>query len=234
MPQLLHLVFGGELTDPQGTEFRDVSAIDLVGIFPDYATAFAAWKAKAQGSVDNAHMRYFIAHLHRLQRRPSAPAARRRSWAERRRRAHGRGRASLACCSGSTSRSPGGRAASRAGCSRAGGATAEEHPERLPERMGEAGPPRPDGPLVWFHAASVGEAASLLEMLRRLQLARRRLTCLVTTVTVTSAEFLAGAAARALHPPVRAGRRAALGPSASSTTGAPTSRSGPRASSGRR
>ena len=57
--------------------------------------------------------------------------------------------------------------------------------------MGEAGAPRPPGPLVWFHAASVGEAASLLEMLRRLQLARPEVTCLVTTVTVTSAAFLA-------------------------------------------
>ncbi|MFO1105911.1 MAG: DUF4170 domain-containing protein [Amaricoccus sp.] len=66
MPQLLHLVFGGELTETQGTEFRDVDKIDIVGIFPNYATAYAAWKGKAQGSVDNAHMRYFIAHLHRL------------------------------------------------------------------------------------------------------------------------------------------------------------------------
>ena len=66
MAQLLHLVYGGELVDPQTSEFRDVDAIDVVGIFPNYATAFAAWKAKAQGSVDNAHTRYFIAHLHRL------------------------------------------------------------------------------------------------------------------------------------------------------------------------
>lgn len=62
----LHLVFGGELVDPQSTEFRDVNALDIVGIFPDYATAFNAWKAAAQKTVDNAHMRYFIAHLHRL------------------------------------------------------------------------------------------------------------------------------------------------------------------------
>jgi hypothetical protein len=66
-PQLLHLVFGGELVDPGGTEFRDVGAIDLVGIYPNYATAYEAWKAKAQATVDNAHARYFIAHLHRLQ-----------------------------------------------------------------------------------------------------------------------------------------------------------------------
>jgi hypothetical protein len=64
--QLLHLVFGGELVDPQSTEFRDVSAIDIVGIFPNYGEAYKAWKGKAQATVDNAHMRYFIAHLHRL------------------------------------------------------------------------------------------------------------------------------------------------------------------------
>lgn len=62
----LHLVFGGELIDPQGTEFRDPSTIDVVGIFPDYASAFKAWKTAAQRTVDNAHTRYFIAHLHRL------------------------------------------------------------------------------------------------------------------------------------------------------------------------
>ncbi len=66
MAQRLHFVFGGELVDPQRGEFRDVAAIDMVGVFPDYAAAFAAWKGRAQGSVDNAHMRYFIAHLHRL------------------------------------------------------------------------------------------------------------------------------------------------------------------------
>lgn len=64
--QLLHLVFGGELTDLAGTEFRDLSKVDIVGVYPNYATAHAAWKAKAQGSVDNAHMRYFIVHMHRL------------------------------------------------------------------------------------------------------------------------------------------------------------------------
>jgi 3-deoxy-D-manno-octulosonic-acid transferase len=70
-------------------------------------------------------------------------------------------------------------------------AAGKEHPTRITERMGEAGMPRPEGPLVWFHAASVGEAASLLELLRRLQTARPGLTCLVTTVTVTSEQFLA-------------------------------------------
>jgi hypothetical protein len=64
--QLLHLVFGGELTDLNGIEFRDLSQLDIVGIYPNYATAYVAWKAKAQQTVDNAHMRYFIVHMHRL------------------------------------------------------------------------------------------------------------------------------------------------------------------------
>jgi hypothetical protein len=64
--QLLHLVFGGELKDPAGVEFRDLAKLDIVGMFPNYATAYVAWKAKAQQTVDNAHMRYFIVHLHRL------------------------------------------------------------------------------------------------------------------------------------------------------------------------
>ncbi len=64
--QLLHLVFGGELVSLNSVEFRDLNALDVVGIYPNYATAYAAWKAKAQQTVDNAHMRYFIVHLHRL------------------------------------------------------------------------------------------------------------------------------------------------------------------------
>jgi len=64
--QLLHLVFGGELRDLDGIEFRDLSSLDIVGIYPNYAEAFAAWKAAAQKSVDNATMRYFIVHMHRL------------------------------------------------------------------------------------------------------------------------------------------------------------------------
>ncbi|MBN9064054.1 MAG: inositol monophosphatase [Rhizobiales bacterium 65-9] len=64
--QLLHLVFGGELSSLEGVEFKDLSKLDIVGIFPDYASAQAAWKAKAQSSVDNAQMRYFVVHLHRL------------------------------------------------------------------------------------------------------------------------------------------------------------------------
>ena len=62
----MHLVFGGELKTLDGTEFRDLDALDIVGIYPDYQSAHAAWKAKAQASVDNAHMRYFVVHLHRL------------------------------------------------------------------------------------------------------------------------------------------------------------------------
>lgn len=63
--QLLHLVFGGELQEIGGTEFRDPANLDIVGIFPNYATAVVAWRAKAQASVDNAAMRYFIVHMHR-------------------------------------------------------------------------------------------------------------------------------------------------------------------------
>lgn len=64
--QLLHLVFGGELEQIDRTVFRDLSQIDVVGVFPNYASAHAAWKAKAQSTVDNAQMRYFVVHLHRL------------------------------------------------------------------------------------------------------------------------------------------------------------------------
>ena len=64
--QLLHLVLGGELTDIEGIEFKDLAALDIVGVFPDYQSAYAAWKAKAHATVDNAHIRYFIVHLHRL------------------------------------------------------------------------------------------------------------------------------------------------------------------------
>jgi hypothetical protein len=64
--QLLHLVFGGELTELGSHEFRDLSKIEIVGIYPNYAAAYAAWKARAQQTVDNAMVRYFIVHLHRL------------------------------------------------------------------------------------------------------------------------------------------------------------------------
>lgn len=83
--QLLHLVLGGELLSLDGMEFRDTDKLDIVGIYPNYAAAEAAWRGKAQGSVDNAMMRYFIVHLHRflepdtaaaaLLRRPPAPTA---------------------------------------------------------------------------------------------------------------------------------------------------------------
>jgi Domain of unknown function (DUF4170) len=64
--QLLHLVLGGELTELGGSEFKDLNKIDMVGVFPNYASAYVAWKAKAQHTVDNAPIRYFIVHLHRL------------------------------------------------------------------------------------------------------------------------------------------------------------------------
>jgi hypothetical protein len=64
--RLLHLVFGGELTHPGATEFKDLSSLDMVGIYPDYKTAHAAWRAKAHGTVDNAQMRYFVVHIHKL------------------------------------------------------------------------------------------------------------------------------------------------------------------------
>ncbi len=64
--QLLHLVFGGELEDLGSVRFRDLDDLDIVGIYPNYASAYAAWKARAQKTVDNAHMRYFIVHMHKL------------------------------------------------------------------------------------------------------------------------------------------------------------------------
>jgi Domain of unknown function (DUF4170) len=64
--QLLHLVFGGELDSVADVTFKDIDKLDIVGIYPNYASAYAAWKAKAQGTVDNAQMRYFIVHMHRL------------------------------------------------------------------------------------------------------------------------------------------------------------------------
>jgi hypothetical protein len=64
--QLLHLVFGGELDSLATNEFKDLDKLDIVGVFPNYATAYQAWKARAQRTVDNAQMRYFIVHLHRL------------------------------------------------------------------------------------------------------------------------------------------------------------------------
>jgi len=64
--QLLHLVIGGELTDLEHNTFKDLDKVDIVGVYPNYAAAHAAWRAKAQATVDNAQMRYFVVHLHRL------------------------------------------------------------------------------------------------------------------------------------------------------------------------
>ncbi|HEY9012686.1 MAG TPA: DUF4170 domain-containing protein [Devosia sp.] len=64
--QLLHLVLGGELEDLEDITFKDLSQVEIVGLYPNYATAYQAWKAKAQQTVDNAQMRYFVVHLHRL------------------------------------------------------------------------------------------------------------------------------------------------------------------------
>jgi len=64
--QLLHLVIGGELSSLEGVTFSDLDKVDIVGLYPNYASAYAVWKQKAQMSVDNAHTRYFIVHLHRL------------------------------------------------------------------------------------------------------------------------------------------------------------------------
>jgi hypothetical protein len=64
--QLLHLVFGGELTELDGVEFKDTENLDVVGIYPNYKEAAEAWRGAAQRTVDNAHMRYFVVHLHRL------------------------------------------------------------------------------------------------------------------------------------------------------------------------
>ena len=75
MTQRLHLVFGGELKDPTKNEFRNMDDIHIVGMFPDYASAYNAWKSEAQRTVDDAHMRYFIAHIHRLRDEESAASA---------------------------------------------------------------------------------------------------------------------------------------------------------------
>jgi hypothetical protein len=64
--QLLHLVFGGELVSTDAIEFKDLNKLDIVGIYPNFAEARRAWAAKAQGTVDNAQMRYFVVHIHRL------------------------------------------------------------------------------------------------------------------------------------------------------------------------
>ena len=73
--QLLHLVFGGELKDVETLTFKDLSKLDIVGLFPNYKAAVSAWRAAAQASVDNAHMRYFVVHIHRLME-PETPKSR--------------------------------------------------------------------------------------------------------------------------------------------------------------
>lgn len=72
--QLLHLVIGGELTDIDSVTFKDLDKVDIVGVYPNYASALVAWRAKAQSTVDSAQTRYFIVHLHRLLD-PAKPAA---------------------------------------------------------------------------------------------------------------------------------------------------------------
>ncbi len=64
--QLLHLVIGGELSDLEDVEFANLDEVDIVGVYPNYASAYDVWKEKAQQTVDNAHVRYFVVHLHRL------------------------------------------------------------------------------------------------------------------------------------------------------------------------
>ncbi len=73
--QRLHLVFGGELVTPEKNVFKDVDNIHIVGIYPNYDTAYDAWKAEAHRTVDNAHMRYYIAHLHRLRDEEAAASS---------------------------------------------------------------------------------------------------------------------------------------------------------------
>lgn len=64
--QLLHLVMGGRVTDPMTLQFEDLNALDVVGVFPDYASALDAWRGAAQRTVDDAAMKYVIVHLHKL------------------------------------------------------------------------------------------------------------------------------------------------------------------------
>jgi hypothetical protein len=72
--QLLHLVFGGELNDVENLTFKDISKLDIIGIFPNYRAAVSAWRAAAQATVDNAQMRYFVVHIHRLMEPEERPS----------------------------------------------------------------------------------------------------------------------------------------------------------------
>jgi hypothetical protein len=69
----MHLVFGGRVKDPRGLDFVDLKNIDIVGIYPDYKSAEAAWRGAAQRTVDDAEMKYVVVHLHRLLE-PELPA----------------------------------------------------------------------------------------------------------------------------------------------------------------
>ena len=182
-------------------EFRDLDKLDIVGIYPNYASAYAAWKAKAQGTVDNAEMRYFIVHLHRL----LDPEARRRSAEQTHavqirsvRRRRSRPTAAM------QERSETDRPAARGGLSvrdrlplalrfyRLASLAVppvasrllawrlkrgKENPARLGERYGAANLPRPAGPLIWLHGASVGEMLAVIPLIERLR-ARRTSRCL--------------------------------------------------------
>ena len=66
MAQLLHLVFGGKVEDPRTVDFADLNSLEVVGIFPDYQSAYEAWRGKSQASIDDAYTKYVIVHLHRL------------------------------------------------------------------------------------------------------------------------------------------------------------------------
>jgi len=97
--QLLHLVFGGELTSLDGNEFRDLAKVHLVGVYPNFAKAKEAWKAAAQATVDNAQMRYYVVHLHRLldpetdtTRTKAKPTPARKTGAAKTQGAHARGK----------------------------------------------------------------------------------------------------------------------------------------------
>ncbi len=63
---LPHLVFGGEVADPQGVDFVDYGNLHIVGIFPDYKKAHEAWRGASQARVDEANVKYVVVHLHRL------------------------------------------------------------------------------------------------------------------------------------------------------------------------
>ena len=188
MPQLLHLVFGGELVDPQGTEFRDVDDIDIVGIFPNYATAYAAWKAKAQGTWTTPTCATSSPTCTGCTTR--RPAGRRRSWASAPARAWPAvaNRSLLLGLYLALSRRAGGFARADARAPPRGRQGAPRAPARAHGR-GRARPAR--------RARSSGSTPRASARRRRCSRCcagcssrAGEVTCLVTTVTVTSAEFL--------------------------------------------